>query len=79
MNQKTKCKKCGLEIDSDLSYCPYCGTPQAEETKDDSTQQANESVPSNEPKERSIKFFRSAISSFSCCYSVGCDSSIVIG
>ena len=57
MNQKTKCKKCGLEIGSDLSYCPYCGTPQVEETKDDSTQQVNESAPSNESKERSIKFF----------------------
>lgn len=25
MNEKIKCKKCNLEYDSDLPYCPYCG------------------------------------------------------
>ena len=25
MKEKVKCKKCGLLIDDDMQYCPYCG------------------------------------------------------
>lgn len=33
MNEKVKCKKCGLLIDSDMPYCPYCGYSQKENEK----------------------------------------------
>ena len=36
MNEKTKCKRCGLLIDSELEICPYCGTStKIEEIKKD--------------------------------------------
>ena len=36
MNQKTKCIKCGLLIDDDVKYCPYCGHPQQSEESEKS-------------------------------------------
>ncbi len=34
MNEKIKCKKCGLLIDEDSNICPYCGFPVHHEDED---------------------------------------------
>lgn len=33
MKEKVKCKKCGLLIDKDSNFCPYCGYDQTKEEK----------------------------------------------
>ncbi len=51
MNEKRKCQKCGLLIDSDLTTCPYCGYKQEEiieaEVKEDKKEENAEPVKPN--------------------------------
>lgn len=53
MKAKTKCKKCGLLIDSDLETCPYCGYKQ-DEPGDKTKPEVIEKEPE---KPRKIHFF----------------------
>lgn len=49
MNEKRKCEKCKLLIDSDLDTCPYCGYPQ------EKIEVNKEEIKSEEIKEEKIK------------------------
>lgn len=44
MNQKIKCKKCGLLIDDDTKYCPYCGYSQNEESEQPQEEKKEEKI-----------------------------------
>ena len=63
MKEKVKCKKCGLLIDDDMQYCPYCGYVQDQnenqneekENKDEPSIQT--SINANLPKERGNNVF----------------------
>ena len=48
MNEKRKCVKCNLLIDSDLDTCPYCGYPQNKE-EDNKNREKIEIVESKKP------------------------------
>ena len=48
MNEKRKCVKCNLLIDSDLDTCPYCGYPQNKE-EDNKNREKIEIVESQKP------------------------------
>jgi len=52
MQEKTKCKKCGLLIDKDSSYCPYCGYKVIEDSDLlDNSEDTNEIKDDKENKE----------------------------
>ena len=53
MKEKIKCKKCGLSIDSDMKYCPFCGYPN-DEHKDEEIKivDKDENIVSNTPTKR---------------------------
>ena len=63
MKEKVKCKKCGLLIDDDMQYCPYCGYVQDQnENQNEKKENKDEpfiqtSINSNLPKERGNNVF----------------------
>ena len=74
MSEKIKCEKCGLFIERDMPYCPYCGyenhsysetieTPLEEEEKD--LEVSKEEQVTEEKEESSVKnFFNSSLFKF---------------
>ena len=63
MKEKVKCKKCGLLIDDDMQYCPYCGYVQDQnENQNEEKENKDEpfiqtSINPNLPKERGNNVF----------------------
>ena len=63
MKEKVKCKKCGLLIDDDMQYCPYCGYVQDQnESQNEEKENKDEpfiqtSINPNLPKERGNNVF----------------------
>lgn len=73
MSEKIKCEKCGLLIESDMPYCPYCGyenhhyseTIETPSNNDKDLEVSEEKQVTGEKEESSVKtFFNSSLFKF---------------